>query len=311
MASYTHTNDDAGTSITLDIEPLHEGRSRSRTYGREVAKIPHAVQVTGTSPASDDLDEIEDRVLAASEAYFSLNPFRGRVPYVNLAEIESITPKRLVWRVLPEFESRAGWGEDEMDISFQTVGGTQHITSSIQTRGRYGPRKSNFNCAIGVSDKQVAGCDIVVPALSWGFERTLDAAMVTQAYIVALFYLTGRTNLDAYRGFEPGSTLFLGAQGRRRGTNAWTISYGFSSLPNARLIEDPATHEVIDDTRIVIPGLLDGEDPIKITKYGWDYLWVQYADDADVTAKALIKKPVAAYVEQVYREGQFGATLLV
>ena len=35
-----------------------------------------------------------------------------------------------------------------------------------------------------------------------------------------------------------------------------------------------------------------------IAKHGWDYLWVQYGEDVDSSAKIRIKKPVAAYVEQ-------------
>ena len=38
---------------------------------------------------------------------------------------------------------------------------------------------------------------------------------------------------------------------------------------------------------------------------GWQYLWVRFIDDEDATAKALIKRPIAAYVEQVYPYGNF------
>jgi hypothetical protein len=33
---------------------------------------------------------------------------------------------------------------------------------------------------------------------------------------------------------------------------------------------------------------------------------VRYADEEDQDAKAVVKKPVAVYVEQVYDEGDFG-----
>ena len=42
-----------------------------------------------------------------------------------------------------------------------------------------------------------------------------------------------------------------------------------------------------------------------ISKEGWQYLWVRFIDDEDTTAKALIKRPVSAYVEQVYSYGDF------
>ena len=34
---------------------------------------------------------------------------------------------------------------------------------------------------------------------------------------------------------------------------------------------------------------------------------VRYADAEDATAKAIVKKPVAAYVEKVYEEGSFAS----
>lgn len=40
-------------------------------------------------------------------------------------------------------------------------------------------------------------------------------------------------------------------------------------------------------------------------KEGWHYLWVRYEDDEDATARTLIKKPRAVYVEQVYYYGDF------
>jgi hypothetical protein len=44
-----------------------------------------------------------------------------------------------------------------------------------------------------------------------------------------------------------------------------------------------------------------------INKQGWHYLWVRFDDDEDSSAKTLIKKPIAAYVERVYEYGDFSA----
>ena len=41
------------------------------------------------------------------------------------------------------------------------------------------------------------------------------------------------------------------------------------------------------------------------SKKGWEYLWVRYADEEDAAAKMLVKRPIAAYVEKVYEEGDF------
>ena len=46
-------------------------------------------------------------------------------------------------------------------------------------------------------------------------------------------------------------------------------------------------------------------DIVGINKKGWEYMWVRYADAEDATAKVIVKKPVAVYVEKVYEEGNF------
>ena len=38
---------------------------------------------------------------------------------------------------------------------------------------------------------------------------------------------------------------------------------------------------------------------------GWDYMWVRYADAEDAVAKAIVKVPIAVYVEQVYYADDF------
>ncbi len=80
--------------------------------------------------------------------------------------------------------------------------------------------------------------------------------------------------------------LFLGASGTKRGGGDWEITFRFAASRNR-------TNLTIGD----ITG---------ISKKGWEYLWVRYADAEDANAKALIKKPVAVYVEKVYEEGDFG-----
>jgi len=44
-----------------------------------------------------------------------------------------------------------------------------------------------------------------------------------------------------------------------------------------------------------------------ISKKGWEYLWVRYADAEDTGSNTLVKQPVAAYVEKVYEDGNFAA----
>jgi hypothetical protein len=108
-------------------------------------------------------------------------------------------------------------------------------------------------------------------------------AAVTPAYKAILFYLTGKVNNAAWKGFQPGEVLFLGASGSNRGDGYWEITFRFSASPNM--------------TNLQVGSITIADKP------GWAYVWFRYQDTAD--ANQLIKRPVAAYVERVYDEGDF------
>jgi len=131
----------------------------------------------------------------------------------------------------------------------------------------------------------VEGVDIAVPVYHFSKTHYLPDAIVTPAYRGTLFNLTGKVNGGAFNGFAAGECLFLGASGAKRGSGDWEITFRFAASPNV--------------TNLTI-GDITGVD-----KKGWEYLWVRYADSVDDTAKALVKKPIAAYVERVYEYGDF------
>lgn len=178
--------------------------------------------------------------------------------------------------------------EGDSSFSFDTGGGTQHVTQSLQTVGSYAPsgqQAPNCHGAIGVTHDSVEGVDVTVPIYNFAETHYLDPAMVTGAYKAALFALTGKVNSSAFRGFAAGEVLFLGASGSQRGEEDWEITFRFAASPNITGLEI---------------GPISGVD-----KRGWEYLWVRYADSEDTDAKALVKKPVAVYVEQVYPTASF------
>lgn len=168
-------------------------------------------------------------------------------------------------------------------FAFDTGGGTQHITQSLGTVGAWGAPgifPPNFHGAIGATQDSIEGVDITVPIYNFSETHFIDPAYVTGAYKAALFYLTGTMNNDGFRGFGAGEVLFLGAAGSVRGQEHWEITYRFAASPN-----------VVGLTVGSISG---------ISKRGWDYLWVRYADVEDTAARMLVKRPLAVYVEQVY-----------
>lgn len=173
-------------------------------------------------------------------------------------------------------------------FSFDTGGGTQHITQSLATVATFaavGVTAPNFKGAIGVTADNVEGVDIVVPVYQFSETHVLPDATVTDAYKTALMLMTGRVNSDVFRSFAVGSVLFLGAAGAKRGDGDWEITFRFAVSPNL--------------------GAITIGDITGISKKGWEYLWARYEDTEDAGAQSIVKRPVAAYVERVYLELPF------
>jgi hypothetical protein len=249
-------------------------------------------ETLGTKPkaeiayvALDAVDEAEVRALALAQIPST---------YQGLYRATITLDERLnatTWKVVASFEAADPQQQEnpESTFAFDTGGGTQHITQSLSTVGRYGPAASTaLGGAIGYDGQNVAGVDITVPVYQFRETHYLAPATVTQAYKLTLMGLTGAVNNAAFRGFQAGEVLFLGASGTRRGTDpddSWEITYSFAASSNR--------------TGLAV-GSITG-----IAKAGWDYLWVQYGDDVDSAVRALVKKPVAVYVEQVYPTASF------
>ena len=176
----------------------------------------------------------------------------------------------------------------DSQFTFDTGGGTQHISQSLQSVNRYaapGEIAPDFQGAIGVNGDQIEGTDITVPVYNFTETHYIDDSLVTGAYKATLFFLTGRVNNAPFKGFAKGEVLFLGASGAKRGFEDWEITFRFAASPN-------------------VTGLTLG-NIVGIDKEGWQYLWVRFTDEEDNVAKTLIKKPIAAYVERVYEYGDF------
>ncbi len=173
-------------------------------------------------------------------------------------------------------------------FSFDTGGGSVHITQSKQTLATYGTNAPDCKRAIGSTRNGVDGCDITVPVYNFSETHYLTDSQVTNAYKGTLFYLTGKTNAAAFKGCAAGECIFLGASGSRRGGTDWEISYRFAGSPNAT---------------INIPGIGD------VVKPGWAYLWVRYRQEHQQQGNDewTVIVPHAAYVERVYDAGDFGS----
>jgi hypothetical protein len=177
--------------------------------------------------------------------------------------------------------------ETKLDpVSFNTTGATTHVNQSLGTRGIYaapGKTAPNYRGAIGVSDSGVSGVDVTVPAFEFSVRKKFE--FVSTSYLLAVVAMTGRVNVSPWSIFGPGEALFLGGEGGEDDNNWVDITYHFAARPNQ-------------------PTLQLG-DIGTVSKRGWDYLWVKH--DEEVVADRVLQTPAAAYVEQVYPEGNFYA----
>ena len=235
-----------------------------------------------------------------SKALSAVRSNHKSVAGMTLESVETVERiNDTTWKVKAIYETDEDGGgddgsanddEDTTMFAFDTGGGTKHINQSLKTDGRYPNTAPDFAGAIGVDNEgNVNGVDVTMPVLNFTETHTLNGGRVTTSYKKTLAALTGTVNSGSFRGFSRGEVLFLGASGTKRSKKAsapWEITYRFAVSPNQA-------------------GLQVGD--IKVTrKYGWDYLWVRYADKVAEGGKNVVKKPIAAYVEMVYPEGDFG-----
>jgi len=277
-----------------DLVWIEDGESRQATIVRRGKKATSSYtksyKVFGTA---------DDTVLhAAINSQISSSGYGWQYPGVSDAQlwVEQYSVAYLgdnAWQVTINYE-KAGAEPSTPDPlkrarSFDTTGGTQHITQAKSEKG-YGllgiSPPSQFN-VIGVDDNGVNGVDIVTPQLQWQESYDVPNAYVNATYVRGLAGMTGTTNNAAFRGFDAGEVLFIGCSGsqewdNQKGSGPWSLSYRFVASKNV-------TGESIGG--------------IFVDKGGHEYLWVRYEND--VSGYSLLKKPKAVYVNKVYRESNF------
>jgi hypothetical protein len=245
----------------------------------ENASLELVFNVFGT----DDEGEAKQAVLAASPETYGSSRDR---PYLCRQGVQLEPEGPQLWNATVRYDRN--WDQPiaaQDSFEFDTTGGTQHITQSLATMARYGAAPNCYG-AIGVSQTAVEGVDIVVPVFN--FSETHHFSSVSWSYRRRIADLTGKVNDSSFRGFDRGEVLFLGASGSRRDSyvsTPWELTFRFAAQPNRGDIH--------------VGGI--GH----IYKKGWEYMWIRYAAADDEATGVRIKRPVAVYIEKVYREASF------
>ena len=248
-----------------------------------------------SSSADDDpIDEARDSLAAHAPSTF------GGIPQQDV-EVKEIEGNGGLWLGvvrygLQEFGGNAQEAGDDAEYEFDISASTSHITTSIATDGGYAAGGSSggvvptFGGLIGVTKDGVEGVDIYTPVSSFGFTRTFAAEDVTLEYVDTIESLVGTFNNADFDGRPAGEVLFIGCTGRQRANGDWVLTFRFARSKNK--------------SNFVVNPSADVADQITVSsKRGWDYLWVFYEDVVDADVDRIVKRAVAAYVEQVYEAG--------
>jgi len=263
----------------MTITVTEKQRSRELTVGsRASAELLYTIRGT-----ADDA-EAQSELASASPLYY--NGLPRKTLRVSPVFVDINNPDASIWDGTVSYARDVRPETGESVFSFDTGGGTQHITQSLSTVGMYVPAGGtarDYKGAIGYANGTVNGCDITVPVFNWSETHYLSDATVDSAYIATVYSLTGKVNDATFKGFAAGEVLFLGASGSKRGSDDWEITFRFAASPNI-------SNRTIGD----ITG---------INKGGWEYLWVIYADLPGPDGP--VKYPRQVNVERVYEYGDF------
>ena len=177
----------------------------------------------------------------------------------------------------------------EYTLSFDTSGGTVHISSSKETIASYAATGTapDHKQLIGVKGDDVAGADVVIPALKLTVRFKHPQAEVSLPWIKTLASITGTVNSTPFLTFDPGEVLFLGASGSEGSEAETEAAYSFACSKNAG--------------SLTVGGLTG------VAKKGHEYLWIAYQDTTD--GGRPVKNPQFVYVERVYELTDFTAVL--
>ena len=165
-------------------------------------------------------------------------------------------------------------------IAWDTTGNTEHITQGLTAETSIPEGAPYFHGALNVSGDSVNGLDVVRPALKYSETWILPATIAVSVDFVAEVYgCTGTVNQETFRAFKPGEALFIGARAQWSGDSpSVAVTFDFQCRPNK--------------DSVYVEGLTG------IKKKGWQHLWIRYEADSD--SGAIVRKPIAAYVNDVY-----------
>lgn len=198
-------------------------------------------------------------------------------------------------------------------FSFQTGGGSEKIEYSRSTEHWYSRPEGtetgedqrdladtpDFHSAINVTKSSIEGISIKTAQFGFKITKSWAPEDIDGIYLRSLEWLTTTVNntpttfsIDGIdMEFLAGELLFEGADGQRASDGRYELTYSFAVSRN------------------ITPGDPDSwrnAGPLTITeKDGWDLIWIYSEETTDSATHTLVRTPIAAYVERVYKRTDF------
>lgn len=273
--------------------------SRSTTTGENGTHEKRYV-ITGSSSEDDALTALSSAAGSNYVTAFGAVLYRQTIG-VRPIHVDTDNEASCIWEGTASFAppptGGSGAPTPEPAFSFDTAGGTSHITQSketIQSERAGGAGPDDFEQAIGVErddsgSTTINGVDIIVPQYQFRETHWFTNSEINQAYKIAVADATGKLNDDIFRGFAIGEVLFMGASGQRDGIDPddlWQVTFSFAVQRNR--------------TDVVITPLCTLAEV-----GGWDYVWCTYATKEDLDAGTTVRRPSCVYRERVYDSADF------
>lgn len=258
------------------IELSLESQSGELSRDGKESRAERVYLVTGTEILDSALQAVDN---VAPEMWRGLKKRRlGHEPMSNDK-----------WKVRVAYDAMRRLLVNEFEYEFDIGTQNQRITQSKGTTyyrvNQPGVVSNPFYAgAINVQDNRVQGVDVLLPTYQWSETYILPASEVTEGYKNTLYQLTGSKNNAPFRAKAAGEVLFVGARGRLRNENEFSLQYSFVASPNV--------------TNLNVNGMF-------ITKKGHDFIWFLYGDQFDNFTETPVKRPLYAYVEKVYEDKDF------
>lgn len=217
--------------------------------------------------------------------------------FADTYDLEERTDDPGVWNVLAKFklpeDQQQNQDAQPVKLQFSTGGGSKHLKYSLRTIDSGKIPKGNPDTAlpqqgaINVSEDSVEGTDVPCPNLEFGYTYKVKANTVDT---LTVHFMTAKVNSNVYRGFPPGSLLFMGVDGTIDLAVGGELTYKFAARPN-----------------LVNQHIGTGNQQSKAFAVdGWDYVWCR-VDKRPAVAPAVgvVNVPTNWYVERTLERADF------